>query len=215
MEVAQSSRGSYAWQSLLKGRDVLKRGTRWRIGCGENVSVWNDAWLPSQDKPTVQSPMVKGFQEAKVSDLINPDSHKWESDLIKGLFTPQEAELILSIPLSQWRTKDKLIWPFVSSGNYIVKSGYNFLIKENSAQATSSTNPGINQAIWRNIWDATVPNKVRNFLWRVCKNAIPTKSNLVQRKILIEGTCDHCQASPETALHALGVSKIISGVGGR
>ncbi|XP_075658761.1 uncharacterized protein LOC142628577 [Castanea sativa] len=152
MEATQSSRGSYAWQRILKGRDVLKRGARWRIGCRENVSVWNDAWLPSRDKPTMQSPMVEGFQEAKVRDLINLDSHKWESDLIKGLFTPQEAELILSIPLGQRRTKDKLIWPFVSLGNYTVKSA---------------------------------------------------KMNLVQRKILTEGTCDHCRASPEIALHAL------------
>nr|XP_023870323.1 uncharacterized protein LOC111982938 [Quercus suber] len=163
MEATQSSSGSYAWQSILKGRDVLKRGA-WRIGCGENVSVWNDAWLPSRNRPTMQSLVVEAFQDAKVRDLINPDSHKWETDLIKGLFTPQEVELILT---------------------------------------TSSTNLGLNQALWKNIWDASVPNKVRNFLWRVCKNAIPTKKNLVQRKILTEGTCDHYRATPETALHAL------------
>ena len=33
MEATQSSRGSYAWQS------TLKRGARWRVGCGENISV--------------------------------------------------------------------------------------------------------------------------------------------------------------------------------
>ena len=203
MEATQSSSGSYAWQSILKGRDVLKRGARRRIGCGENVSVWNDAWLPSRDRPTVQSPVVEAFQDAKVRDLINPDLQMWETDLIKGLFTPQEAKLILSIPLSQKRTEDKIIWPFVPSGNYTVKSGYNFLIKENSSQATSSTNPGLNQALWKNIWEASVPNKVRNFLWRVCKNAIPSKMNLVQRKILTEGTCDHCHATSETTLHTL------------
>ena len=182
---------------------MLKRGERWRIGCRENVNVWNDAWLPSRDRPTVQSPMVESFQDAKVRDLINPDLQMWETDLIKGLFTPQEAELILSIPLSQRRTEYKIIWPFVPSGNYTVKSGYNFLIKENSSQATSSTNPGLNQALWKSIWEASVPNKVINFLWRVCKNAIPSKMNLVQRKILTEGTCDHCHATSETALHAL------------
>ena len=82
------------------------------------ISAWNDAWLPSLDHPTVQSLVVEGFQEAKVVDLINSVSHRWESELINGLFTPQEAVLILSIPLSQNRTEDKVIWPFVSSGNY-------------------------------------------------------------------------------------------------
>ena len=167
---------------------------------GENISVWNDAWLPSLDHPTVQSPVVEGFQEAKVVDLINPVSHRWEFELINGLFTPQEAELILSIPLSQNRTEDKVIWPFVSSSNYTVKSGYNFFIKENSSQITSSNNSGPHQVLWKNIWEATVPNKVRNFLWRVYKNAIPAKTNLVNRKVMTESTCDHCRAFPKSIL---------------
>ena len=37
----------------------------------------------------------------------------------------------------------------------------------------------------------------------MCRNAIPAKVNLVHRKVLIESTCDHCRASPETILHAL------------
>ena len=145
----------------------MKRGARWRVGCGDNISVWNDAWLPSLDHPTVQSPVVEGFQEARVVDLINPVSHRWEPELIKGLFTPQEAELILSIPLSQNQTKDKVIWPFVSSGNYSVKSGYNFLVKENSTLDTNSNNPSLYQDLWKNSWGATVPNKVRSFMWSV------------------------------------------------
>jgi len=28
MEATQSAKGSYAWQSILKGREVLKRGAR-------------------------------------------------------------------------------------------------------------------------------------------------------------------------------------------
>ena len=77
MEATQSAKRSYAWQSILKGREVLKKGTRWRVGCGD-ISMWNDAWLPSLDHPTVQSPVVEGFQEARVVDLINSVSHKWE-----------------------------------------------------------------------------------------------------------------------------------------
>ena len=35
MEVADSRMGSYAWKSILRGRDIIQRGDLWRIGNGE------------------------------------------------------------------------------------------------------------------------------------------------------------------------------------
>jgi len=34
MEAADSPTASYAWRSILKGREVLKEGMRWRVGDG-------------------------------------------------------------------------------------------------------------------------------------------------------------------------------------
>lgn len=38
MEAVESNFRSYAWKSILKGRDVLLRGAWWRIGNGAKVS---------------------------------------------------------------------------------------------------------------------------------------------------------------------------------
>ena len=40
MEAKESSRGSYAWRSILYGRDVIKRGACWRIGTRQKVQIW-------------------------------------------------------------------------------------------------------------------------------------------------------------------------------
>ena len=37
---------SYTWRSIMAGRKILSRGTRFQIGDGQQVSLWNDPWLP-------------------------------------------------------------------------------------------------------------------------------------------------------------------------
>lgn len=112
--------------------DVLLRGSRWRVGCRESISVWNDAWLPSLDHPRIQSQVVPGFEDAKVLDLINPTTMRWEINLVCGLFHSAKVDLILSIPLSIFPMEDKVIWPFNPSSTYSVRSGTKFLAKESN-----------------------------------------------------------------------------------
>ncbi|KAL4600689.1 hypothetical protein ACB092_11G216400 [Castanea dentata] len=124
---SHNSSGLHAWHSILKGRDVLLKGARWRVGCGEAISIWNDAWLPSLEHPQIRSNIVPGFEDGKVSDLINPFTRQWDLNLVHGLLSPEEAVLVISIPLSGTPVEDKIIWPFTPSGNYYVKSGSKFL----------------------------------------------------------------------------------------
>ena len=56
MEATDSALASYAWHSILKGRDVLLKGAKWRVVCGKSISVWLDAWLPPLDHPRILSP---------------------------------------------------------------------------------------------------------------------------------------------------------------
>lgn len=79
------------------------------MGNGESTGVWLDSWLPSLEHPRILSPMVDGFEEAKVADLIDPDSRQWNLSLLQGLFNPHEADLIRSIPLCRSSCDDKII----------------------------------------------------------------------------------------------------------
>nr|POF01498.1 hypothetical protein CFP56_45300 [Quercus suber] len=77
----------------------IKRGAQWRVGCGDATSVWNDASQPSNVHPRIESQVVTGFEDMKVSTLIDLATKKWDSNMLNGLFITQEAELISSIPL--------------------------------------------------------------------------------------------------------------------
>ncbi|XP_019090119.1 PREDICTED: uncharacterized protein LOC109128363 [Camelina sativa] len=45
MEACLGSRPSYAWQSILFGRELLERGLLTSIGDGGQTSVWLDKWV--------------------------------------------------------------------------------------------------------------------------------------------------------------------------
>ena len=54
---------------------------------------------------------------------------------------------------------------------------------------------------WKQLWKINTPYKVRHFAWRACKDILPTKENLVRRKVLAVGTCKMCQSGLETSGH--------------
>ena len=149
-DVQDIGSSSYAWHSILKGRDVLIKGARWRVGCGEAISIWNDAWLPSQEHPRILLDIVPGFEDGKVSNLINPSTRTWDANLVNGLFSPEEAAMVLRIPLSHTPVEDKIIWPFTSSGSYTVNSGSKFLAKLNSIFVLAG-NPQQQNEVWKQI----------------------------------------------------------------
>lgn len=161
-----------------------------------------ETWLPSKPPTRVLSPVLEGWEETTVDVLINEDNRTWTEQVIAGLFVPEEAELIKKIPVSKHPTEDKLYWPWTQSGQYSSKSGYRFLkMEEEEVRPEVAQNGEIN--LWRSIWGLRVPNKVKNFLWRVCHEAIPTKSNLKRRHIIINSLCEQCWNEDETPLHAL------------
>jgi hypothetical protein len=47
LKAVKGARASWAWSSLLVGRDTLLNGGLWKIGNGETVDICNDAWIPN------------------------------------------------------------------------------------------------------------------------------------------------------------------------
>nr|POE68397.1 putative ribonuclease h protein [Quercus suber] len=138
----------------------------------------------------------------KVSALIDPTTRKWDLNMLYGLFTTQEIELILSIPLCPNAVEDVVVWPFTPSGTYTVKFGTQFLTSD-QAPYQPMVNGQPENDVWKLIWNLNVQSKVRNFLWRSCHNAIPMKQNLKRRHILNEDVCELCKLETESVFHAL------------
>ncbi|KAL4598878.1 hypothetical protein ACB092_11G088800 [Castanea dentata] len=83
---AKSSLGSFAWKSILRSRNLIAQGARWRVGDGKNTRIFQDAWLPNSN-------------DATIDVLINLQSGWWNMSLIDQCFYPPDAHLIKSLPL--------------------------------------------------------------------------------------------------------------------
>ena len=96
---AKSSMGSFAWKSILWSKDLIEKGSIWRIGCGALVRIYRDAWLPSP-KGRISSLVSHLAPESTIDALINSVTGWWNTNLIDLCFYPPEAYLIKSLPLS-------------------------------------------------------------------------------------------------------------------
>ena len=61
----------------------------------------------------------------------------------------------------------------------------------------------VGKFIWPILWKLCIPNKIKIFGWRACNDILPTKCNLVKRKIIIDDKFHICTREAESAFHVL------------
>lgn len=47
--------------------------------------------------------------------------------------------------------------------------------------------------LWKFVWKLNYPNKIKHFMWRACKNILPTNHLLTTRKVTSEDGCMLCE----------------------
>ena len=195
---------SYSWRSIHSSLEVIRRGTRWRVGNGKQIHIWEDRWLPTPSTYKVISPQIQNFEFPMVSSLIDPVSRWWKVEVLHATFLPFEVETILKILLSYNLPEDKLIWIGNRKGEFSVKRAYHVahsMIDASKEGKSSSGDPY--RHLWRNLWHLNLPAKIKIFAWRACVNSLPTYDNISKRGINCSTACPICGSKPEDINHAL------------
>jgi hypothetical protein len=193
---------SFIFRSICEAKKVLSAGMVWRVGTGANIQIWKDCWLQGAPSATVLSPPHLLDTNATVGSLILQDHMCWNVDLIDQIFLPWEAEIVKQIPLSYRKPDDLLIWRETKRGEFSVKSAYQLLYQRSSVGAESSSTGAI-KVLWDRVWSLRVQPKVRNFIWRACRNILATQTKLFEKKISSSFSCLWCEEEPETCDHML------------
>lgn len=101
------TKASYAWKSLLFGRDLLKQGMHFIIGNGSTVNMWSDPWLPTH--PPRAPRANNGMEEIEsVESYIQTDGMGWNMDKLIERVIPEDIEIIMKLKISSKAELDLL-----------------------------------------------------------------------------------------------------------
>jgi ribonuclease HI len=212
LEASEKTRGSFAWRSILKAKGLILSGLSWRVGDGAQIPIKGSNWLLEEGHRRILSPLTNLPVDAKVEELIHGSPPTWNTHKIHSLFLPYDVEAILKIPLSGRQQEDRLYWFETQNGKYSVRSGYKLLCKDDRANIPESSRQWDPDPLWKRIWRARVPAKIRTFLWRACHDSLPTKLGLFKRQVTPNPLCETCRAQSEDSLHALWKCPAVSRV---
>ena len=103
-------------------KGIIERGTRWCIGNGHSVHIWEDWWLPKPNSFRVASPRRPQREAEMVSDLMDPKKRGWNVDKVRRTFLPHEVVSVLSILVSPRLLEDSVIWGWTNNGSFSLKA---------------------------------------------------------------------------------------------
>lgn len=142
IECSSPNSASHGWRDILAGREVIKKGLGWAVGDGKSSSIWHDKWLSTSQHLCPIGPTTALSQQARVNELMLPNSVTWDVQKIRSLL-PQYEDLILKLVPSSCSMKDERVWLLERTGEYTTKTGY----------AVAKLN---------------APNNQNDFKWRQC-----------------------------------------------
>ncbi|KAL0403695.1 UNVERIFIED_CONTAM: hypothetical protein Sradi_2010300 [Sesamum radiatum] len=56
-------------------------------------------------------------------------------------------------------------------------------------------------SLWKIVWDTKVPPRIRVFIWRLCREVLPTLENIGRQKRGIDVCCAMCGMQVESSKH--------------
>ncbi|CAN1189612.1 Putative ribonuclease H protein At1g65750, partial [Linum perenne] len=198
LQATKHHRSSWIWTGVLEGRKTLLQGLRKNTGDGHGTEI-AEAWIP--EAIGFKASCLPSFSSTKVSEFVLNPGRIWNTAKLRSVFPEHVVCQILLIQLGPEGYSDQYVWHFESSGKFSVKSCYQRL----RSQSASNNHPidESSKKLWKWLWQLDLPPKVCFFIWRICRNALPTKVGLLRRRCGSSSICHTCNAKEETLEHLL------------
>lgn len=194
LNASVGSNPSYLWRSIIAAQGVVKQGARKRIGNGETTRVWKIPWLPDPVNGYLTTVTNEQLQDIHVQNLFDETQKGWDVDILQDICNERDRNLILQIPIPTRSREDSWYWMLEDKGEFTVRSCYRKIQGEFECA---------DGRFWRKLWGLQLPGKVVNFLWRACRNVLPTAMALHSKHVNLPVLCSWCHIHVEDAVHTL------------
>ncbi|KAF5459693.1 hypothetical protein F2P56_019617 [Juglans regia] len=138
-----------------------------------------------------------------VESIIDSSTKWWHVEKIRTLFNPKIVVDVLKVIICPGEQADAWVWAHEKNGKLSVKSSYRLIKGIQGSDAGECLTVNRQHDLWKTLWKMTVPNKVKIFAWRACKEGLPTQQNLQQIKVVAWGSFCFYHQSLEDLSHAL------------
>ncbi|KAH1203691.1 Kinesin-like protein KIN-12E [Glycine max] len=200
---------SYWWRDLRKiyhnaGQSIFQQNLAWKIGGGDRIHFWTDRWL-GEDCTLKQKYnslfLINRQQHSTISQMGNfsEDGWSWDLNWRRNLFDHESVLAVnfmedISSNSIQKNVKDTMVWKVESTGVYSTSSAYRLMLNINASASTVR--------IFKLIWNMNIPPRAAIFTWRLLKDRLPTKGNLLRRNVITQDAdCPLCGQVQEEAGH--------------
>lgn len=183
---------SHLWRSLTNIWDKVKAGVIWGIKDGCSINFWNDEWV--REVGTLQ-----GFYTGqgdpnlsiRVRDVTLADG-SWNLSWMNSVLpTAIVAHIATHEPPIMGTGPDVIMWKWSSAGLFSSAETY----RNNFSWPTVNWDA-------RKIWKASVPQRVRMFIWLLLRDSLLTNEVRAKRVMCTNPFYDLCGNVVESALHA-------------
>lgn len=163
---------SYVWRSIMEAQEIVKLGCRRRIGDGMSTRVWEVPWLPCPSNGFLTTPMPDQLTNTLVNNLMEENGRGWDDEILRDICNDRDRKLIETIPIPIRSREDSWFWLMEDKDDFTVRSCYRKL------QGDIHCPDAI---FWKRIWSLKLPSKILNFVWRTCRNCLPTAGALITK----------------------------------
>jgi hypothetical protein len=190
--------GSLRWRMLCQirggvGEEVgswFEENTRRIIGDGNNTLFWYDNWVGETplctkfprlfdlavNKECSVGEMARlGWAEGGRAWVWRRRLLAWEEDSVR------ECTLLLHNVVLQVNVLDKWRWLLDPVNGYSVREAYRHI---------TTSGEQVDRSVVDDVWHRYIPQKVSMFVWRLLRNRLPTKDNLLRRRIILANAVD-------------------------
>ncbi|XP_057811868.1 uncharacterized mitochondrial protein AtMg00310-like [Salvia miltiorrhiza] len=115
---------SYAWKSLLVGRDLIVKGLALEVRKWGANRIGVDSWLLDGKGQFFTAKVDDGFANLTAQEMMNGDLDAWDCEKIEEILQPSDRQKVLFQIQPKPNEKDRPFWPWGKFNMYSVKSGY-------------------------------------------------------------------------------------------